>query len=230
MQNQTILVIYQNESFVVDYSKLHESSQKFREMMNTYLDNGVDPQKLQLRILYDRFTPRNVSNFLKMIQNKKNDVHSQEIVEICKLAKLFQVEKLYNKCMTYIHNRIDPNFIVSAEFNESNGGNYLKLEFTTDLTSPKPNTSDLITPNDAYSSTNETSTTNITNDQNNLTPTNQELHNTCYKIQVLNPPMKCLRYFFSKEGRIIFTAKKKNQMKFTSAKETTFTSATLKKN
>ena len=210
MQNQTILVIYQGETFAVDYLKLYESSNKFREMMKTYLDSGVDPQMLQLKILYDKFTSRNISNFLKMIQNKKNDVHSQEIVEICKIAKLFQAEKLYDKSLSYVHNRIDPNFTVSEDFDELNGEKYLELEYVNDSNTQDSYNNEFTAQNDTNPSINETSTINYTNDQEDMTPAREKLPNICYRIQIFNPPLKCCRYYFKKEGRIILTGKKKS--------------------
>lgn len=190
---QTISVLYQDESFAVDYSKLHNSSNKFREMIKPYLDNGIDPQNLQLRIHYDKFSRRNVGNFLKIVQNQKNDVHSNEMTEICELSKLFQAENLYNKSLSFIQTRVDPNFTVFNNFDESNGTKYLELEYVTRL-----NTQHSYSTND------------ITTTAGNLAAPKDKLYCVCYKIQVFNPLMKCCRFFFSLEGRILFTAKKKS--------------------
>lgn len=203
----SILIIYQNDSYTVNYSKLYNSSNKFREIIQPYLDNGVDPQSLQLRILYDKFDPRNVMNFLKMTQNIKNDVHSNEIAGICEIAKLFQVESLYNKTLTFVRSRIDPNFTVSNDFDESFGTKYLEIENTTSFDLQQTNHTDLVN----YVSPPRSKPPNSNNISGNQTESSQpaDLHNSCYKIQVLNPLLKCCRYIFSKEGRILFTAKKK---------------------
>lgn len=224
MQNQTISVLYQDESFDVDYFKLHNSSNKFREMIQPYLDNGVGLQNLQLRILYNKFTTRNVCNFLKMIQNQKNNVHSHEIAEICELAKLFQAEKLYDKSLTYVRNQIDPNFTVSNDFNESNGQQYLEVEFITDLCSQHSYSTNDITYTPTETQMSPISAVNLSKSQNDIPltpppqqttqpqpqPQQQQLYCVVYKIQVLSQLMKCNRYFFSLNEKILFTAKKKS--------------------
>ncbi|KAK8841078.1 hypothetical protein M9Y10_027919 [Tritrichomonas musculus] len=238
MQSQTITVFYQNESFPVDFIKLHNSSNKFRDMAKPYLDRGDDPQSLQLCIRYNKFTVRNVRNFLKMIQGQKNDVHSNEIAEICEIAKLFQNEALYNKSLNFVRARVDPNFTVPNEFDESNGEQYLEIGYLND-----PNLQQSYNANyTGFDSTNDStnlipnyyppqdqdnlpqiqdnlpqiqdnlpqSQNNLPQSQENSSPGNQQLHNVWYKIQILNPLMKCCRYFLSKDGRILFTAKKKS--------------------
>ncbi|KAK8847162.1 hypothetical protein M9Y10_019745 [Tritrichomonas musculus] len=210
IQNQTISVIYQDEFFAVDYSKLYNSSNKFREMIQPYLDNGTDLQKLQLRILYDEFSTRNVQNFLKILQNLKNDVHSNEISEVCKIAKLFQAEKLYEKSLAFVHKQIDPKFNVSNYFDESNGEKYLEIEYVQDLNQMRSYSTNNITF-DQNIPMSPISTINMSKSQGNLATTKEEqAPSVIYKIQVLNPLMKCCRYFFSKEGKILFTAKKKS--------------------
>ena len=55
MEEQTISVLYQAESFAVIYSKIYNSSNKFRELIKPYIDGGVDIQSIQLHILYEKF-------------------------------------------------------------------------------------------------------------------------------------------------------------------------------
>ena len=213
MQSQTISVIYQDEIIPVDYIKLFDASRKFREMIQPFHDNGVELQKLQLRILYNKFSKRNVINFLKMVQNQKNNVHSNEIPEICELSRMFQVDKLYEKSLNYVQTQINPNFTVLDDFDESNGVKYLEIEIVRDLISQHSYSTSNINFDNSTMPPSPFSTLPVSKSVANL-PTNQPQNqdqnpSAIYKIQVLHPPMKCCRYFFSKEGKILFTAKKK---------------------
>lgn len=208
MQNQTITVIYQDECYPVIYSKLYDSSDKFRQMIKPYIENGTDIQKLQLKIIYDKFSSRNVKNFLKILQSQKNDVHAHEIAEICELAKMFQANQLYNKGMAFVRNRVDPNFCITNDYNEENGEKYLEIAYVKDLFSPHAKSMNDISLNGKMIYPNSNIENSMSKSQVKF-PTTDNLHSVCYKIQIFNPVMKCCRFFFSKEGRILYTAKHK---------------------
>lgn len=209
MQNPTITVIYQNENYMVDYNKLLNSSAKFRQLMQPYIDNAVDPRRLQVRIIYDKFNPRNVRNFLKMLQNIKNDVHANEIPEITELAKLFETESIYNKGMTFIHSRIDPNYSVPNNFYETETEKFITIELAKNLLSQHAKSLNELQFNDKFDLTEPKMDMRQSKIESKSTSSLNEIHSICYKIQTLNPFMKCSRYIFSHEGRILFTAKQK---------------------
>lgn len=193
MQVQTIPVVYQNECYFVDYSSLHNSSLKFRQMMKPYLDNGTDLQKLQLRILYDKFNAKNVNNFLKICQNQQNDVLDNEVEEICEVAKLFQADQIFNTGINFVHNKIDPNFNITNKFDESKGEKFLVIESMKNFVR-KSHIIDL----------NELEFEDDNNDD-----VKRKVHSICYQIVVLKQMMKCKRFYLLKDKKVLFMAKQK---------------------
>lgn len=192
---------------MVDYNKLLNSSTRFNRLMQPYIANETDPRRLQLRIMYDRFSPRNVRNFLKMMQNQKNDVHANEIQEICEIAKLFGTENIYNKALIFVHKNSDPNYAVPSIFYDENSDKYFMIEFVRNLVSPHAKSLNELQFNERF-----TLTQPVNEAQQQKPPQPSvlnDLHSVCYKIQILNPFMKCSRYIFSQDGRILYTAKQK---------------------
>ena len=136
-------------------------------------------------------------------------VHSKELAEICELAKLFQVGNLYEKSLTFVRNKIDPNFAILNDFNEFNGEKYLEIEMVQEINTMHSYSTNYIEfehPNSPSVPQNITASKS----QANFTQKKEEPPSVYYKVQVLNPLLKCCRYFFSQEGRILFTAKKKS--------------------
>ena len=109
MIDQPITVIYQNESFLVDPYLLSNSSRKFQELINSSQENI---QNIHLKLLNNKFTPRNVDNFLKICQNQQTDVKNSELEEILLLAQIFGADQVFNTGLNFIHQTIDPNYIV----------------------------------------------------------------------------------------------------------------------
>lgn len=121
MLNKTFPIVYQGKRYLVDPTCLIQSSAKFHELITPFLHNGFDIDTLHLKINYDKFTERNVNNFLKLCQNLQTDVQNSEIKEICLLAKMFKAEIIYKTGITFVQQSIDPNFVIPNNmFNEEN--------------------------------------------------------------------------------------------------------------
>lgn len=222
MLNQTFPVIYKNSQYFVDPSFLAKSSRRFNELITPYLKNGVDISLLHLKINHDKFTERNIYNFLKLCQNQQTDVLNSEIPEICEIAKIFQADQIFKTGITFIKNSIDPNFSIKYDnFDESflliesnmpiNAKNETEvlphhvidlneLEFTQSC-----QFADIEANNKNYKEKNN----NKENQKNNNDKKNK-LHSAWYTIQVEKPLMKCRRYLLIKDGKVILSAKQKD--------------------
>lgn len=209
MLNQTFPVIYQNETFMVDYTKLQEMSSNFSQMIKPFIENGTDPQRLQLRIIYNKFSLRNVKNFLKMAQGQKNDVHSNEIPEVCEIAKLFGADRIYDKGIAFVHSRIDPNYSVPNNFNDVGGEKYMVIEFVKSMFSQHAKSLNELQFNERFGLQESKSDEKFTKIESKSTSSLNQIRSACYKIQILNPFMKCCRFIFSQDGRILYTAKQR---------------------
>ena len=210
MQNQTFIVIYQSQKFYVDPSLLYNSSKKFRELV----DKADNLQTIHLKINYNKFSSRNVGNFLKLCQNESTDVQNSEMKEICLIAKMFQADKIYNTGINFIQSNIDPNFFIPNDmFDDTSPNKYLELE--SDELSPihHADLNELEFDDDFDSVTEKETETNgkKENDESNP-PSNQKKqhHTVCYQITSDNHFMKCKRYYLMKDNQVICMAKQKD--------------------
>lgn len=221
MSNQTFPVIYDTERFMVDPSCLFNESQKFRELIS---ERGDNINNIHLRIAYDGFSARNVANFLKICEKQQTDVQNTELGEICLIAKMFQAEQIYNTGVSFIQSNIDSNFSISPnEFLEIHGHNYLLIE--DDIEEEVSNESSRINeyPSIFHHDLNElefdesneklpveSATTEDEKDNNKAEKPKTKLHSVYYEIKYDNHVMKCPRYYFVKDGQVIYMAKQKN--------------------
>lgn len=216
MQNQTIPVVYLNERYNVDYSSLHNSSIKFRQMVQPFINSGTDIQKLQLRILYNKFNARSVSNFLKICQNQDNDVMDNDVKEICELAKMFQAEQIYNTGLDFVHKSIDPYFYIPNSFIESNEERYLVIESGNDTLIHHVNLNELEFEDDCVLPQSRLDPKSKSSSVPNIhyfppeSSSKDESHSLIYQIQIDNPLMKCRRFYCLRKGRVLYMAKQKN--------------------
>ena len=204
MDNLTFPIIYKNERFLVDPILLCNKSQKFQYLMN---QNEGKTQNFCLKITYNFFTTRNVSNFLKIIQDQATDVQKSEIKEICLLAKMFQADDIFNKAFNFIKEEIDNNFFIPSdqlkEISQSlvfeSESNENSNAFHCDLNELEFD--DSCTENDSKNNN------KISDDKYN----NNHLKNisVCYKIKLENPILKCHRFYFMEDDKVVFTAKQK---------------------
>lgn len=200
---------------MVDPTCLRSSSQKFKELIDYFLEKGYDIQSLRLIIEYDKFTERNVCNFLKLCQNQQTDVQNSELQEICDIAKMFKADEIYNKGITFIQNNIDPNFFIP--YNKYNERQYLFIQTAENQLIHHANLNELEFDeiSDDFSTKNNNSNTNNTNQKTNddSTQTNNQkpkFQSICYQIQVERPFMKCRRFQFIKDGDVVLSGKQKD--------------------
>ncbi|KAK8875659.1 hypothetical protein M9Y10_005833 [Tritrichomonas musculus] len=208
MTNQTFPIIYQNERFMVDPSYLYDSSKKFQNLINS---NTYDLQSIQLRIINERFTSRNISNFLKICQNQQTDVQNSELEEICLIARMFLAEGIYNTCLNFIQSSINPNYSIPCDLiNEGYGFEYLILEPKEEIPFVHhvnlnelefDDSCEFINP-ETKESANNNNTTNIENQK-------KKIHSAVYKIIEEIPITKRTRYYMYKDNQIIYMAKTK---------------------
>ena len=221
MLNQTFPIIYKDSQFLVDPSFLAKSSRRFHELISPYLRNGIDINSLHLNIKYDKFTERNVFNFLKLCQNQQTDVVNSEIPEICEIAKIFQADQIFITGVTFIQNNIDKNFSIPYDRSEESHlviesncpiCEEIKTEVThhhvIDLNELQFTQSSQFNENQHNENTKE-------NNDNKSIPENhankkKKISSAWYTIQVEKPLMKCKRYLLLKDGKVILCAKQKD--------------------
>lgn len=95
IQNQDFAVIYKSNTYYVDPIKLSNSSRKFHDLIQPYLNQKNELRKLTLKIISEQFSDRNVENFLKLCQNIPTDCKDSEIPEICEIAQMFKADQIY---------------------------------------------------------------------------------------------------------------------------------------
>ncbi|KAK8837481.1 hypothetical protein M9Y10_036478 [Tritrichomonas musculus] len=126
MLNQTLTVVYQNERIMVDKELLCKESSKIRELMSKI---EITDHDCCVKINYNGFIMRNVSNFLKICQNIETDVQNSELSEICFFAKMFEADKIFNTVFNFIVTEIDNTYsIPSDQLIEINKSQNLTLE------------------------------------------------------------------------------------------------------
>lgn len=215
MTNQTFPIIFRNERFMVDPSCLYDSSKKFQELIKY---NNEDIQTLHLRIAYDNFTTRNMSNFLKICQNQQTDVQNSELEEICLIAKMFQADQIYDTGVTFIQENVDPNFFIPYnKFSDSDGIRYLILE--TDDQNPLIHHINLneLDFDESSEFTKRESKDNNNKKNNTQSEPKKKACSVCYQITEENPLSKHNRYNLSKDDKILFQAKMKKDEIFITA-------------
>lgn len=120
MQNQTFPIYYRDTKFLVDPSIMFTVSKRFAELCKPFTDHGCT--KLQLVVLYNKFTERSFENFLKICQGLPSDVLDSEMKEICEIAKLFKADQIYKTSIEFVHRSLDPRFYIPDDkFDEADG-------------------------------------------------------------------------------------------------------------
>lgn len=182
--NETFTIIYKDERFNVDPTKLQVSSNKFKELI---INKDID--QYSLRILNNIFTIQSINDFLKLCEDKEVNLEKVNFKEICLIAKMFQANQIFNKTINYIHKSIDNNYsIPTSQIEEFSKNEYLVLE---------------LKKNDIEHDEIQTNTDRKDNNE-------KKSRSICYQIKTDNPIMKCQRFYLMKENQIIFMAKQKN--------------------
>ena len=211
MDNQELFVHYQDKTFMANSSLLYNSSRKFRELVD-HINNN---QLIHLNINNDKFSIRNIENFLKICQNQPTDVQDSELEEICLIAKMFQADQIYNTGINFIRSNINPNFMIADDqFDEFSSDDYLQIKLDTEMAQVHHvdlNDLEFEESSESNISQKENEKSNdvdLKNNNNNINSNNTQT--VCYQITNENPFMKCSRYFLIKNGKTICMAKNKD--------------------
>lgn len=183
--NESFTIIYKEERFNVDPTKLQVTSNKFKELIS----NKEDIEKYSLRILNNIFSTQSISDFLQLCEDKEVNFEKVDFKEICLIAQMFQANQIFNKMIKHIHKNIDNNYsIPTSQIEELKKNEYLVLELKmTDFEYDEIQTKTDIKDNNKKKS-----------------------RSICYQIKTDSPNMKCQRIYLMKENQIIFMAKQKN--------------------
>lgn len=216
IQNQDFAVIYKSNTYYVDPIKLSNSSRKFHDLIQPYLNQKNELRKLTLKIISEQFSDRNVENFLKLCQNIPTDCKDSEIPEICEIAQMFKADQIYSTGANFIRSSYNPNFNVPA--NKFDDQTFLALSQVlkkphhfSDINSLEFEDDEEVQPN-----------TNANTNQENLNPNmvadiekyvkEPVIHSSIYRVRITQSLMKRQIYEFIVNGKVVFTAKNKDNL------------------
>lgn len=170
---QTFPIFYNNITFMVDPISLAQSSRKFKELIQPFINSNQQISSMHLEILCHDFTNRNMNNFLRLCQNLSTDVQDSEMVEICQIAKLFKADQIYNTGLSFVQHKINPDFYVpDGKYDGSDGKTYLLIEGETNAVFHAGDLNEL----DFASQSSNTNNNNIINN-NNTVQNNDQIQN-----------------------------------------------------
>lgn len=235
--NQTFQVIYNNTSIIVDQKCLMNSSAKFKELISPYVESGQ--YNIHLEILTQDFSIRCINNFFRLCQNLPTDVQNSEMKEMCEIARLFKADQIYNTGVSFVNNTIDPNFSIPSNKYDSNSYLVIKKNSETsngthdlnefefededkhDANKPNANSANKHDMKDLEFDEGDTAekhdkviigeppVDNELLDEDQSKIKKAKFGAIIYQIKVENRPLKPTIYQFSSNGRILFTAKHK---------------------
>lgn len=190
MSDQTFPVYYGDHRFMVNPSKLFNSSRRFAQLVQPF---GSSANKAQLTILYDKFSARNVENFLKLAQGLQTDVQNSEMKEVCDIAKMFQADQICSTGVKYIQQNIDRSFFIPNNKYDDDE-QYMMVELPIMK---------------AASSIDVQFDVDDEEQDKPAEPQKTKYSTIIYEIAVDRRKMKCNRYTMSRNGETFFSAKKK---------------------
>ncbi|KAK8835886.1 hypothetical protein M9Y10_040264 [Tritrichomonas musculus] len=209
-KTQGFVVIYNNTKFLVDPISLMNSSLKFKELIQPYIQDYEEMKKLHLEITGAQLTNRNIHNFLLICQKQRTDVQNSEMKDICEIAKMFKAEDIYNTGLKFIQEKLDPDFSVpDNKYDGSDGVTYLKLVGDSSTINNDSNLGE-----EQEETCNETEAENdkdkeTDEDEENDKSKKESMKSVLYLLRVENHTFKCPIFKFVNENRIIFSAKQK---------------------
>ncbi|KAK8881512.1 hypothetical protein M9Y10_004249 [Tritrichomonas musculus] len=209
MLNQAFPVMYRDKCYMIDPSSLYNSSSKFKELIDSYINQNIDIRNLCLKITNENFSPRNIYNFLRICQNLPNDIQNSEVSEICEIAAMFQAIKIYETSINFLHSNIDKNFLIS--FDKFNNDHFLEIEQIEQKEHHQiVNFNDLeFDESYEYTQTEDTNNNNYKNNKSDETVYTKKNKSVLYQIKIERLFMKCRRFLFFSGEKILFTAKQK---------------------
>lgn len=207
MLNQTFPIIYQGKQYLVDPSCLIESSRKFKEIITPYINQGYNIKSLHLKITCDAFSSRNINNFLRICQNLETDVQNSEMYEICEISSMFQADEIFNKGITFVHDRMDRNYnVCEGKYQKKD---YLKIEpEESSFIHQRFNLSDFDFDYSYQDSQIKDEESMVAEEEDDIARSHRE-NSICYQIKIEKPLMKCRRFLFYSDDRLLFSAKQK---------------------
>lgn len=199
-KTKSFIIIYNNTKFIVDPVSLSNSSLKFKELIQPYIQDYEKIKSLHLEISGNQFTNRDMNNFLLLCQSQPTDVKNSEMKDICEIAKMFKADKIYNTGLDFIQKNIDATFSVDDnKYDGLDGTTYLQLIGANNDVQ-----------NDSNLNENQEEIKDETNENNENIESNEETQNpVIYTIRVVNHTFKCPTFKFILDNRILFTAKQK---------------------
>lgn len=210
-KNQTFPVNYDNECIMVDPSCLINSSKKFKELIDPFINRDDQISNLNLSIIGNSFSHRSIRNFLQLCQNLPSDVQDSEMKEVCEIAKMFQADKIYNIGADFIKQNIDPNFNIPDEkYNGSNGKSYLVIEGETNFIHHDSDISELSFSDDDFPpiSNRDANTANNSSSKEK----DPKMKSIIYEVGLKHRPCQLSEYHFGTMGQIMYTAKKQGNI------------------
>lgn len=129
LPTQTFPVVYNDATFMVDPIALAKSSEKFKTLVEPFIEENPNLTGMQLDVCGKNFSFRSMNNFLRTCQNLPTDVLNPEMKEMCEIAKMFQAEKIYTIGLEFIQKHLDPDFNVpDNKYDGSDGVTHMIVE------------------------------------------------------------------------------------------------------
>lgn len=192
---------------MVDPESLMKVSLQFRNLIGPFKKYHPNISDLKLEVVGNEFSDRNMEIF-------------SNCAKICKIAKLFGAEQIYNTGVRFIQLYIDPKFYVpDNEYDINNEQTYLFVECATHKVHHESNLSQLDfdesykEDKDNYQSNDENKPSKENNDNKqqkisiNVQKDDEILKSVIYQIRCIKRSMKCNEYKLHMNGNAIYTAR-----------------------
>ncbi|KAK8895463.1 hypothetical protein M9Y10_023929 [Tritrichomonas musculus] len=204
-ESESFHISYNNNEFIVNPFCLCKSSLLFDKLIHPYIKDFEQMKSIHLEIFGNKFSNRNMTNFLLLCQNQPTDIQDNEIKEICEIAKMFKAEDIYYTGLDFIRRSIDHNFYVpDNKYDGSDGITYLKIV--------RENTNEIDEKNKAEDQINKEEVGN--GDIATKTEKVDTSKPLVYSLLIELPLLKCPLFRFLYNEKTLFTAKKRDNEVF----------------
>ena len=204
-ESESFHISYNNNEFIVNPFCLCKSSLLFDKLIHPFIKDFEQMKSIHLEIFGNKFSNRNMTNFLLLCQNQPTDIQDNEIKEICEIAKMFKAEDIYYTGLDFIRRSIDHNFYVpDNKYDGSDGITYLKIV--------RENTNEIDEKNKAEDQINKEEVGN--GDIATKTEKVDTSKPLVYSLLIELPLLKCPLFRFLYNEKTLFTAKKRDNEVF----------------